>query len=337
MKYFYDTEFIEGPQDVCQWGMKTDIWLRIGAIGFVLLGMFIAYHGTFLLAFYFLFPALILLGISFPSTPPTIDLISIAMVDENDKELYLISNEFALGEAWERYQLKKVYGDARNRYPNGIKEYWIRENVLRPLFNHLVKIDRKGNKQVTATWSTSDDNFTRKNLRRLLKVYGSSREDIKQRILAFTEPNPHFKLIAKEGEEGEEVGDVMNYIFETNDVIEWKKDHPGYTEIAPSPVQLWADYCAYDHVVFAWIFGRMMDLPSYMPMYTNDLQQLSDSVYDKMKAKHTQLKVQGADVGSFIPNINHHPGFPKNNNKHDALADAKWVKSLYHFLKTVTW
>lgn len=40
----------------------------------------------------------------------------------------------------------------------------------------------------------------------------------------------------------------------------------------PNP-QLWAWYGAYDHVVLAQLFGRMIDLPDGMPMWTNDLKQ----------------------------------------------------------------
>lgn len=40
-------------------------------------------------------------------------------------------------------------------------------------------------------------------------------------------------------------------------------------------LELWADYAAYDHVALAWLWGRMIDLPAGIPMYTNDLQQLA--------------------------------------------------------------
>ncbi|WP_129307970.1 3'-5' exoribonuclease [Streptomyces sp. L2] len=41
---------------------------------------------------------------------------------------------------------------------------------------------------------------------------------------------------------------------------------------APDP-QLWAWYGAYDHVALAQLFGRMIDLPEGVPMWTNDLKQ----------------------------------------------------------------
>lgn len=37
--------------------------------------------------------------------------------------------------------------------------------------------------------------------------------------------------------------------------------------------ELWAWYGAYDHVVLAQLWGRMIDLPPGVPMWTNDLRQ----------------------------------------------------------------
>lgn len=38
-------------------------------------------------------------------------------------------------------------------------------------------------------------------------------------------------------------------------------------------VQLWANYGSYDHVCLAQMWGRMIDLPEGVPMFTNDIQQ----------------------------------------------------------------
>jgi 3' exoribonuclease, RNase T-like len=43
--------------------------------------------------------------------------------------------------------------------------------------------------------------------------------------------------------------------------------------LAVPDVELWAWYGAYDHVVLAQLFGRMIDLPRGVPMWTNDLRQ----------------------------------------------------------------
>lgn len=40
----------------------------------------------------------------------------------------------------------------------------------------------------------------------------------------------------------------------------------------PDP-ELWAWYGAYDHVALAQLWGRMIDLPDGIPMWTNDLRQ----------------------------------------------------------------
>ncbi|OCH80338.1 3'-5' exoribonuclease [Gordonia sp. UCD-TK1] len=41
-----------------------------------------------------------------------------------------------------------------------------------------------------------------------------------------------------------------------------------------TPVELWADYAAYDHVVLAQLWGKMIGLPKGIPMWTHDLRQL---------------------------------------------------------------
>lgn len=38
-------------------------------------------------------------------------------------------------------------------------------------------------------------------------------------------------------------------------------------------VELWANYGAYDHVCLAQLWGRMVDLPDGVPMFTHDIQQ----------------------------------------------------------------
>ncbi|MEU5091709.1 3'-5' exoribonuclease [Streptomyces sp. NPDC021356] len=38
-------------------------------------------------------------------------------------------------------------------------------------------------------------------------------------------------------------------------------------------VELWANYGAYDHVCLAQLWGRMIDLPQGVPMFTYDIQQ----------------------------------------------------------------
>jgi hypothetical protein len=46
----------------------------------------------------------------------------------------------------------------------------------------------------------------------------------------------------------------------------------GFILGVPDP-QLWAWYGAYDHVALCQLWGRMIDLPKGVPMWTNDLKQ----------------------------------------------------------------
>lgn len=46
-----------------------------------------------------------------------------------------------------------------------------------------------------------------------------------------------------------------------------------FIRAAGPDVELWANYGAYDHVCLAQLWGRMIDLPEGVPMFTNDIQQ----------------------------------------------------------------
>lgn len=79
-------------------------------------------------------------------------------------------------------------------------------------------------------------------------------------------------------------------------------------------------YSDYDWVVFCWIFGRMIDLPKGFPMYCIDLKQIYD---EKNKFNNEQYKV--GKLKTFAD-------YPKQQNEHNALSDAKWNYELYKFL-----
>ena len=75
------------------------------------------------------------------------------------------------------------------------------------------------------------------------------------------------------------------------------------------PVELWGNYSAYDHVLLCWLFGRMVDLPGGMPMFTRDIQQYAEYL--------------GVDE-SELP--------PDGVNVHDALYDARWNRQAWLYL-----
>lgn len=71
--------------------------------------------------------------------------------------------------------------------------------------------------------------------------------------------------------------------------------------------EFWAYYAAYDWVVLCQLYGRMMALPRHWPQYCNDLKQLV--------------------MGLGNPRL-----LEQTENKHNALADAKWCLSAWKHL-----
>lgn len=268
MKYFLDTEFLEGPQN------KTFLGFKVG------------------------------------ETKPTIDLISIGIVSEDDREFYEVSKDFNLKEAWNRFQMKQVSGDARNRYPDGVKEYWIRDNVLLPIFKEFLKLEIEyliKQRRIIGYAPTLDTQFTYRNFKRLLNKFGKSNKEIANKIVEFI------------------YGDCNNLDglsplqvaqrYEIND-----------KSLLP---EFYAYYADYDWVVFCWLFGTMMDLPKGFPMYCNDLKQILDSKY-----MHQVNKYEGISrLDAWIKDVKTHRNYPAQQNEHNALDDARWNLKLYNFLK----
>ena len=76
---------------------------------------------------------------------------------------------------------------------------------------------------------------------------------------------------------------------------DWNKAHPDFgcvksrdliaAEVrefilaVPEP-ELWADYCAYDHVALCQLYGRMIDLPDGIPYFTHELRHALSPVTD---------------------------------------------------------
>ena len=143
MKYYLDTEFIEGTQ-------KT----------------------------------------IFGETNPTIDLISIGLVDENGREFYTICKDFNLKEAWSRWQEKEcckvpsMCGSKTEGKCEGFKrEYWIRDNVLRPIYEELLakeKFDKRDTFGFTPPFKFEYGDF-----KKLLEKHGQSQATIANNICAF--------------------------------------------------------------------------------------------------------------------------------------------------------
>ena len=260
MKYYLDTEFIEGPQ-----------------------------RRRFL-------------GIHYANTKPTIDLISIGIVAEDGREYYEISKDFNLKEAWNRYQLEpdNKVGARIGCLPNQKKVYWIRGNVLKPIFDELIL---KESNEVFDSYerqflfNVSKDcipvcgnDFTYKNFKALINKYGKTNNEIAEEIVSFT----------------------RNYSENKNEI--WDKP------------EFYAYYADYDWVVFCWIFGKMIDLPKGFPWYCRDLKQILDEKQSELIKNHGNINV--VQIKEF-------DGYPKQTNEHNALDDARWNKALHKFLDNI--
>lgn len=266
MKYFIDTEFVEGTQD------KT------------------------------------IFGIKYSKTKPTIDLISIGIVAEDGREYYAISKDFNLKEAWNRYDIKTMTNLKGDSDTNKMKVYWLRDNVLKPIYNELVlhhtsadwyhKNPHLGEKVNDGRWLE----FNYKSLKWLINKYGKSNKQIAEEVVQFIDTR------------WVEEGNISKGFM-----------YPGGTsikEVKTSNVQFYGYYSDYDWVVFCWLFGKMIDLPKGFPMYCIDLKQTLDG-------KAPEGKYMASKTSGFP--IEEHQQYPKQTNEHNALADAKWNFELYKF------
>lgn len=80
-----------------------------------------------------------------------------------------------------------------------------------------------------------------------------------------------------------------------------------FIRAAGPDVELWAWYGAYDHVALCWLWGRMIDLPEGIPMWTNDLRQ------ERLRLGEPEMPRQA-------------------DGEHNALEDARHNRDMARFL-----
>lgn len=269
MKYFIDTEFIEGRQ-------KEK------------------------------FPV----SLFRKETPPTIDLISIGIVSEGGHEYYAISKDFNIDEAWNRFEWKRNFPSNIPHDPAWnpvLKEYWIRENVLWPIYEEL---------------SEFHINYTNHGEHRFFghAVLG-------YRKLRFTLENLKW-LIGKYGKTNEQIAKEVESIISN-------LEYNGY--IIPRPIEFYAYFADYDWVAFCWLFGKMIDLPNGFPKYCQDLKQMLDDRARKLRRSTILVtKDHSHTLDDAVKYIKGREGFPRQVNEHNALDDAKWNLELYKYFSDPT-
>jgi hypothetical protein len=234
----------------------------------------------------------------------TIQPISISIVAEDGREYYAISKDFNLKEAWNRFDIKRTK-TGNNPY----KDYWLRENVLKPI---MVELQVRYNKETGQTkngWQFKDFKY-------LINKYGKTNKQIAKEVKEFC--THHCSITS------------------TSNVKNWGKN---------LPPEFYAYYADYDWVCFCWLFGKVVDLPTGFPMYCKDLKQMLDEKVSNMEFKRQYggnidnfKMVKGSSNLPMFLNLVKGEGlknetYPKQTNEHNALNDAKWNLELYKFLQ----
>ncbi len=249
-------------------------------------------------------------GIKIGKPIPTIDLISIGIISENNREYYAISKDFNVKDAWNSYQL-----EINKSYPLGSKYnkvYWLRDNVLSHIFKDLVKEEDRYIKEAfyhNVYIKQKKLDFNLKNFTKLINKYGKTN-----------------KLIAEE---------VKEFIY-INELGNKYKNYPDKSVFTvDTDISFYGYYSDYDWVVFAQLFGKMIDLPKGFPMYCKDLKQMLDEKLSKIELPSRGVyPMSNASSNYKLKEIKTYSNYPKQENEHNALADAKWNKKLYEFIKT---
>jgi hypothetical protein len=242
-----------------------------------------------------------ILGVKYGETKHTIDLISIGVVSEDNRGYYAISNEFNLDEAWNRFQVKKHtrFQTDGSRLPD-TKEYWIRENVLLPVYLDLLNIGNIYGDERNY-WS-----FTKSNLRRLIKWYGKSNSQIAEEIKSFcSQRKPTLVDKATDPVFYAYYADydwvVFCWLFGT--MMDLPKGFPMYCKDLKQIL---------DEKVYTYKFNMF---------------EYSESVKVNYRGKLTFK--QGLEL------LKMRQEYPKQTNEHNALADAKWNQELHKFIKSL--
>lgn len=240
-----------------------------------------------------------------------IELISIGIVAEDGREYYAVCNEFDLKAAWNKFNWKETGKmDLPGIMRSQEKEYWLRDNVLKPMVHEWVmSFSGDGRNWVLDRIEGKSDY---KQFKTMLWYIGKSKKEITQEITQFIKDEP--VITRKLGNNTVQLSDETSLaIFR------------GYS----SP-EYYGYYCDYDWVLFCSIFGRMIDLPKGFPMYCIDLKQTMDSMLMNQENKY-----EGESrLESWLKTVKNHPAYPKQENEHSAISDAIWNKKLYEFLNT---
>jgi hypothetical protein len=257
-------------------------------------------------------------------------------VAEDGREYYAISKEFDLKEAWDRYEIK-------DGNPKSEKDYWIRLNILLPIFEDLRKTEKDA--KLLDDYS-HDGTFRYKNVKRLIEKYGKTKKEIASDVEWFCSLGSAWSDF-----ENKAISSVLYYREKTNQTEESIVKNDLKTVFDEKPV-FYGYYSAYDWVALCWLFGKMIDLPKNFPSYCHDVKPMLDwyvgNTYFKRQLKGVinQEEIEGetfewvkgeSDLKGFYDFMKAEAIFnkewPDEPIAHNALLDARYCKQLYEFIK----
>lgn len=281
-----------------------------------------------------------LLGLNIGKPIDTIELISIGIVGEDYSSAQpfnskvLRSTTKTLKQGREYYAICKDF-DVKAAWEN----VWLRENVLKGIYRELMDIAIDSLDDVSVIhkgaleFIAHTDNMTLRALKKLVNKYGKTREQIAEEIIEFVYDKP--------------VGAYENWINPYQLFIKQGKEVP----LSMRP-EFYAHYADYDWVVFRQLWSALYLVQpesfetgmSYMnpkgfPYYCKDLKQMLDEKFDMIvDQENKKAPLHGTGVPKYKIHIKDYdaikalPNYPKQENEHNALADAKWNKKLHTFI-----
>jgi chromosomal replication initiation ATPase DnaA len=201
----------------------------------------------------------------------------------------------------------RTYYAISNEFNPKDADKWVKENVIDKIEVWLF--------QQQNTFAKSHFNF---GLKELLKQFGKSNKQIAKEVEQFCKPN-----------ETKAVNAGIDAII---------------GNIDPN-IEFYGYYADYDWVLFCSLYGRMIDLPKGFPMYCKDLKQMFDEVantYTSEQLSKIEYPTVTHNVLEFLGNngtlnkpehLKKHKDYPKQENEHSALDDAKWNVKLFEFVQ----
>lgn len=194
----------------------------------------------------------------------------------------------------------REYHAISNEYNYNDADDWVKDNVILPMYISILGGDMR-DRYDSSTFH---------------KRYGKPNKQIANEIFQFICPYDKASEYAGVGS----IDDGATGYLKTN------------------PPEFYGYYSDYDWVLFCSLFGRMIDLPKGFPMYCRDLKQMLDEKAELHLAvgygSHTQgNKHYPKDFSEALENMKGRYGYPKQDNEHNALADAKWNYEMFKFLQ----